>query len=317
MTEEEVEPIKEKEEKRKIKVISQIDDISAVQGQYYMTGQLKEALGLADQIIELAETENLESFIREQEQLIARIKSILKKREEEKQEQLIVQLKSELSKFEVEYNKAFKTEDFSKINLIINDAKRTLFELNDKKSSLKWRNFEIEYIKAKARKEITDEVLKLIKESSELIATFQFQDLKLRLTYLIKQVQGKDIKDYLEKLKEIEKETIVAENSYKNTQNKISEISEKVSVQRERKEFQSAIKNCENVIELAELIDKKKKVEEYSVILKEIKADFEFEELKISIKTLNEQGLNSLKSGQIQSSIEKFKQIQESLKKYI
>lgn len=304
----------EKEEKRKIKLISEIDDLLAIQGQYYIKGQLKEALDLADQIIELAETENLESFIREQEQLIARIRDILKKREEEKRGQLIAQLKSELAKHELEYNKAFKAENFSSIELILNNAKKPLFELSDEKASLKWREFENEYIDAKARKEIIEEVLKLIKESSELKATFQFEDIKLRLTYLIEQVQDKDIKDYLEKLREIEKEVIVAENSYKNTLNKIKGISEKISIQKERKEFKSAIKNCEDLIELAKSINEKGKIEKYLAILTELKVDLEFEELKESIIKLNDQGIDALKSGKIGFSIEKFKQIQDTLK---
>jgi len=304
----------EKEEKRKIKLISEIDDLLAIQGQYYIKGQLKEALDLADQIIELAATENLESFIKEQEQLIARIKGILKKREEEKRGQLIAQLKSELAKHELEYNKAFKAENFSSIELILNNAKKPLFELSDEKASLKWREFENEYIDAKARKEIIEEVLKLIKESSELKATFQFEDIKLRLTYLIEQVQDKDIKDYLEKLREIEKEVIVAENSYKNTLNKIKGISEKISIQKERKEFKSAIKNCEDLIELAKSINEKGKIEEYLAILTELKVDLEFEELKESIIKLNDQGIDALKSGKIGFSIEKFKQIQDTLK---
>ena len=317
MTEGEVKPIKEKEEKRKIKLISQIDDLLAIQGQYYMKGQLKEALDLADQIIELAETESLESFIREQEDLITRIKGILKKREEEKRGQLIGQIKSELAKLEVDFNKAFKVEDFSRVELILNNAKKPLFELSDEKASLKWRKFENEYIDTKARKGIIKQVLKLIKESSELKANFQFEDLKLRLTYLIEQVQDKDIKDYLEKLREIEKETIAAEDSYKNTQNKIKQISEKITVERERKEFQSAIKNCEELIELAKSINKKDKVEKYSAIITELKTDLEFEELKESIRKLNDQGLGSLKNGKIQTSIEKFKQIKDALNKYV
>ena len=317
LTEEEVEPIQEKEEKRKIKLISEIDDLLAIQGQYYIKGQLKEALDLADQIIELARTESLESFIKEQEQLIAKIKGILKKREEEKRGKLIAQLKSELVKLEVKFNKAFKTEDFSEVEVILNNAKKHLFELNDEKTSLKWRELENEYIDAKARKEIIEKVLKLIEESSDLKANFQFDDLKLRLAYLIKQVQDKDITDYLEKLKAIEKEIIVAEESHNNTLNNIKNLSEKITTQREKKEFRSATKSCEDLIELATSINKKDIIEEYSSILTELKADLEFEDLKESIKKLNDHGLNSLKNGKIQTSIEKFKQIQDTLKKYI
>ncbi|MFX1346261.1 MAG: hypothetical protein ACFFBC_09255 [Promethearchaeota archaeon] len=317
MTEEEVKPIKEKEEKRKIKVISEIDDLLAIQGQYYIKGQLKDALGLADKIIELAETESLESFIREQEQLIARIKGILKKREEEKRGKLINQLKTELTKLETKFNNAFKAEDFITVEQIINDAKKPLFELSDENTTLKWREFENKYIDAKTRKEIIEEVLKLIKERSDLITNFQFEDFRLRITYLKKQVLDKGIKDYGEKLRDMEKELIVAEESYKNIQEKIKGISEKISIQRESKEFKSAIKNCEDLLELATSINKKGIVGEYSSILSDLKADLEFEDLKEFIKKLNDQGLYSLKIGEIQASIEKFKKIQDIMKKYI
>ena len=316
MTEEEVKPIKEKEEKRKIKVISEIDDLLAIQGQYYIKGQLKDALGLADKIIELAETENLESFIKEQEQLIARIKGILKKREEEKSGKLIAQLKTELENLETKFNNAFKAEDFSSVEQVLNDAKKPLFELSDEKTNVKWREFENKYIDTKAKKEIINEVLKLIKESSDLKSHFQFEDFRLRLTYLIKQVQDKGIKDYEEKLRDMEEELVEAERSYNNIQERIKGISEKVSIQRDNKEFESSIKNCEDLLELATSINKKGIVEEYSSILSNLKADLEFEDLKEFIKKLNDQGLYSLKIGEIQISIEKFKKIQDTLKKY-
>ena len=100
MTEENTEQIEEKEEKRKIKVISEIDDKIGIQGQAFMKGQFKEALGLADQIIELAKTENLTSFIIEQEQLIARIKGIIKDREEKERQKVLVDLLKESKKLE-------------------------------------------------------------------------------------------------------------------------------------------------------------------------------------------------------------------------
>jgi hypothetical protein len=58
------------------------------------------------------------------------------------------------------------------------------------------------------------------------------------------------------------------------------------------------------------------KAEEYSIVAKEIKVDLDFEELKKSIKSLNDQGITSLKSGNLQTSIEKYTKIQAILKKY-
>lgn len=317
MTEGEVEPIEEKEEKRKINIISQIDDLLAIQGQDVMKGKLKEALDLADRIIELAKTENLETFIKDQHDLIARIKGIFKKREEEKREKIFKELKTQLIKLEIKFQKAFKADDFPEVELILNTAKKPLFELGDEKTNLKWKEFQDEYRERKARKEIIEKVLEFIKDSPKLKASFQFEELKLKLTYLIEQVQSKDIKDYLEKLKEIENETEEAEDAYKTIRNKIRQISESLPGQRERKELQLAIKNCEGLIELATSIKMDEMVEEYSTTLEEIKTELDFEELKENIKTLNDQGINSLKSGSLQTSIEKFKKIQDILKKYV
>jgi hypothetical protein len=85
LTEDKTEPIEEvmeKEEKRKIRVIEQIDNRLAIQGQAYIKGQLKDALSVAYEIIDLAKPENLNSFIKDQEDLIARIKKLLKEKEE-------------------------------------------------------------------------------------------------------------------------------------------------------------------------------------------------------------------------------------------
>ena len=317
MTEGEVKPIEEKEEKRKINIISQIDDLLAIQGQDYMKGKLKEALNLADRIIELAKTENLKGFIKDQKDLIARIKGIFKKREQEKREKIINQLKIQLRKLEIEFQKAFKSENFPEIELILNNAKKPLFELADEKTNVKWKEFKNEYRESKARKEITEKVLELIKESSKLKANFQFEELKIRLTYLIEQVQNNDIKDYLEKLREIEKETEEAEDTYKTIQNKIRQISEGLPGQRERKDLQLAIEKCQELIDLAKSIKMDEVVEEYSITAKEIRISLDFEELKGTIKTLNDQGLTSLKSGNLDTSIDKFKNIQDILKKYV
>ena len=119
------------------------------------------------------------------------------------------------------------------------------------------------------------------------------------------------------KLKTLEKETEEAEDAYKSIRNKIRKISEGLPLHRERKELQLAIKKCEELIVLATSIKMDEIVEEYSITLEEIKIDLDFEELKEKIKTLNDQGINSLKSGGLQTSIEKFKDIQEILKNYI
>ncbi|KKK42906.1 MAG: hypothetical protein Lokiarch_31450 [Candidatus Lokiarchaeum sp. GC14_75] len=310
--------VKKKDEKRrKISVISQIDDLLAIQGQDYMKGQLKEALALADQIIELAQSENLTSFIKEQEELIAKIKKLMERREQEKRQKVVLKLKLELKKLEIDFKRASKSEDYSETDQILKDTKKFLIELGDNETSLHWKSLEKEYLDTRARKEINEEILRLIEDSTELQEKFLFSELKLRLTYLLKQVEEKGLTGYLEKLKKIEEETISAENTYNTIKGNIQEISEKIAEQQENKEFQSAIVYCEELIQLAMSINNKEIEEENLILLKVLNEGAEFEYLKKDITELNEEGLSLLKRGEIQTSLTKFKLIYEKLSKQV
>jgi len=317
MTEEETEQIEEKEEKRKIRVISQIDDKLAVQGQSVMKGQLKEALGLADQIIDLAKTENLSSFIREQEQLITRIKGLMEQREEKKREKVRAEIESELKKLEKEYNDAIKVEDFEKVAQFIGEAKKLLFQSDQKKYIIKWDNIERKYLDTRARKEIVEDITNLIKDSSELIKKFSFEDLKLRLTYLIQQVQEKGLNEFMAQLEGLRKEIITAEDSYNEKIKNLEELKEKIHTQKENKEFEEAITTCESLIQIAKSIEKPKEVEEYSQVLIQFKEDLKVEELKAMILKLDNKGLELLRNGEISSSLKIYEKIRNSLGEWV
>ena len=320
--------LEEKEEKRKIQIISQIDDLIAVQGQAYMRGQLKEVLSYADQIINLAKPEDLQSFIREQEDLIARVKGIQKQREEKERakieaEQEILRLeniaksKAELTELENIFNEAFKTEDLLKSGDIIEQSKAILSNLDDDKIRKKWGEFEKKCSDAKVRKELVKSADELIAESAELKAKFEFEDLKLRLRYLIEQAKDKGITDYLKKLKELQTDILATEKSYIKIRVKVEDLGQKTYNLKENKRYEEAITNCENLLELAKSIDLRDRIEEFSKILPQLKQNLKFEILKESITKLNNEGLDFVRKGEISSSLEKFKLIKENLGNYI
>lgn len=324
---EETEVEEEKEEKRKIRVVEQIDDRLAIQGQAYMKGQLKEALSVAYEIIELAEPEGLKSFIREQEDLIARIKKLLKEREEREREKIraeqeklrlerIKKLKIELSQLESEFNRALKKEDFLKTEEVLENAKNLLAKLDDEKIKTKWDEFEKLALKTKIKKELIEKAEKLIEESIGLKEKYLFDDLKLSLTDLLKQLKENEIIDYYKEVEAIKSDIINAEKSYLKTVEKIEELVKEVNNLQDEKKYKNAISNCEELIQHAESIKKSELVKEYSKLLINLQEDLKFEELKESVRKLNEEGLYLLRKGEIISSLEKFKIIQKSLKQY-
>ena len=320
--------VKEKEEKRKIRVISEIDDLLGIQGQAYMKGQLKEALEYAEAIIDLATPENLQSFISEQRDLVAKIKGLQEEREEKerirlRKEQIklklerIKKLKADLQQLESEFNEVFQTEDFLKAIEIIENAKILLSKLKNEKFKKIWDDLEKKCSDAKIRKEIVKIADELIEESSELKKQFQFDDLKLRLSYLIQQTKEKGITDYLKKLKGVKADVLTAEKVYIKTTEKIEDLVNKIRNFKENKKFQEDISNCEALIESAKSINRTKMVEEYSQILTQLREALKFEELKNNVQILSKDGINLLKKGGISSSLEKFKLIKESITQYM
>ena len=325
---EETEVEEEKEEKRKIRIIEQIDDRLAIQGQAYMKGQLKEALSIAYEIIELAEPEGYKSFIREQEDLIVRIKKLLKEKEERKKEKIraeqeklrlekIKKLKLELNQLTNEFNEALKVEDFLRTEKVLINAKKLLTELAAEKAKSKWEDFEKHALETKIRKELIESAEKLIEESIQLKEKYLFDDLKLRLTGLLKQLKENEIDDYYKEIKAIQSDVINAENSYLKTLEKIEGLVKGVKNHQEEKKLEIAISNCKELIKQAESIKMSELVEDYSKTLINLQEELKFEELKNVIRKLNTEGLGLLRKGEIGTSLEKFKTIQDSLKQFI
>ncbi len=146
---------------------------------------------------------------------------------------------------------------------------------------------------------------------------FQFEDLKLRLTYLMQQVQEKALNEYMAKLEDLRKDIITAEDSYNKVNKNIEELKEKILAQKENKEFEKAIKNCESLIQLAKSIEKSKEIEKYSQFLIQFKEDLKYEELKAFVLKYNKEGLDLLKKGEFLDSLKLYEKIRNSLKEWI
>ncbi|MFX0105188.1 MAG: hypothetical protein ACFE75_06830 [Candidatus Hodarchaeota archaeon] len=323
-----IEEAVEKEEKRKIRLISQIDDLLSIQGQAYIKGQLKDTLAYAYQIIELAKPEDLKSFIIEQEELIARIENQLKQKEDRDQERLsteqerfrfekIKKLKIELNQLEHSFKAGIIAEDFLKTEDMIKKAKNLLLNLDDAELRSKWQDYEKIYTKAKRKKEIIEKAQNLIEESINLKEKFLFDDLKLKLVDLIKKLKDNGISEYLEELEYIQKDVIKAEQTYLNIIHTIDKLTQEIKILKLEKEYKNAIEKCETLLKLAESIKKDDLVELYSKVLIKLQKDLSFQELRETVTKLNEEGLTLLKKGEILPSIEKFKRIKGAINYYL
>ncbi|MFX0023281.1 MAG: hypothetical protein ACFE9S_13220 [Candidatus Hermodarchaeota archaeon] len=332
MTEDKTEPIekvKEKEEKRKIRVVEQIDNRLAIQGQAYIKGQLKDALSIAYEIIDLAKPEKLNSFVKDQEDLIAQIKKLLKQKEERELEKLraeqerkklekIKEIKNDLKNLEYIYKAGFDAEDFSKTKESIVKAKTLLSQLDkDKELKKKWQDFERQYLAAKLKKDLIEKAQTIIEESIILKEKFQFEPLKPKLADIIKEFKENNIKEHLNELEFIQKDIINAEKAYLNVLENIEKLTKEIKILQDNRDFNKAIQQCKNLLKLCESIEKTELSEEYSKILTNLQKELEFEELKESVNKLNDEGLNLLKTGDISSSLKKFEMIKGAINFYL
>ncbi|MFX1390695.1 MAG: hypothetical protein ACFE9Z_11575 [Promethearchaeota archaeon] len=331
MTEDQTESIDEiieKEEKRKIRVVEQIDNRLAIQGQAYIKGQLKEALSVAYEIIELAKSEDLNSFVKDQEDLITRIKKLLKEKEEKekekiKQEQLrlkqekIKKLKTELERLDGVFTKALDNKDYIKTHEIIEKAKIFLETLDDKKIKQYWEDLEKKSVKAVIRENLIKKFESFIEESITLREKHQFNELKLKITNLIKEFEDNEIKDYLDDLKQIELDVINTEKEYLKKLEKIETLVKKIKDLQNKGNYKEGISRCERLIELADSLHKEEIAKEHLNLIKEFENNIRLKELQDSLKALNQEGLLFLKKGDIESSLERFKTIKKSLQTYL
>ncbi|MFX1431272.1 MAG: hypothetical protein ACFFCY_13995 [Promethearchaeota archaeon] len=323
-----IEEMEEKEGKRKIRVVEQIDNRLAIQGQAYIKGQLKDALSFAYEIIELAKIEGLNSFIREQEDLIARIKRLLEEREKKEHEKLraeqerlkleeIQNLKIELNNLEYSFKAGFDTGDFKKIEATLEKANIILSQLDDDELKTKWHDLESKHLNAKIKKELIKKALKVIEESINLKQKFQFNTLKSKLINIIKELKENNIEEHLEELEYINDDILKTEKAYLRVIENIEKSIKEVKTLQEKKDYKKGISQCEKLLKLAESVGKNELIEEYSEILLNLQKDQKFEELKELVKKLNDEALALLKKGNISPSLEKFEMIKSSINYYL
>ncbi|MFX1380425.1 MAG: hypothetical protein ACFFA4_15170 [Promethearchaeota archaeon] len=328
MTEDQTETLEEKEEKRMIRIVEQIDNRLAVQGQSYIKGQLKEALSLAYEIIELAKPEGLNSFVQEQEEFIARIKKLFEEKEERDREKLraeqerlrlekIKELKNGLNNLEYSFKAGFDVKDFIKTKETLEKAKNLLSQINEDELNKKWYDLEQSHLEAKKKKELIDKAQKIIAQSIELKEKFLFDELKPKLTDIIKQLKENRIEEHLKELEYINADVLNVEKSYLKVIKTLETFKNEIKNLQEKKDFEKAIIKCDSFIKLAQSVGKTEIVEEYSKTLIILQKDFQFEELKEKVKKLNDDGLELLKRGEISTSLKKYEMIKGTINYYL
>jgi len=310
---------KETNNKKKIVVLSKIDELKVISNNHYLMGKFDDAIKIAEEIMDIAEEAKLYSIVREEGEFIAdlykKVKENNKFIEIEKQHNT---LKKQLEPLEIEFNSYISTNNITLAEKTLEQAKILLKKLKDTETLKMWETSEAMFLELKKKIDINEDIEHSLAEVSRLIDNYEFDKAKQILNSKIEFLQKEDFLDSQQKLKIKMKSLIDAEDKYlkleKDLKNLEGEIKQNVS----QNQFEQAINNIKKIIKISRFIGKNHYLEKYTeyidIIENKIREVSKIEELKTKVNNLNFQGIEALKYDDYSGALEIFKEILNQLK---
>ncbi len=198
-------------------------------------------------------------------------------------------LKNDLYILEKELNSSLESLDIQKATEIFEEGLGLLANILDNKAKIKWIGLEKRIQEIKEKVEFIGKFEIFSKKFKRLKETHQFKELKLNVDAFLKQLEIIDLPEYRSKLNLLEDEILSAEQLYININKEISELEEKVKLNRENNKLEEIITNSNKLIYLAKSIQKIELVDSYTKVIestkKKIQEKKEFEEKQNQLKS--------------------------------
>jgi len=310
---------KDTNNKKKIVVLSKIDELKVIANNHYLMGRFDEAIKVAEEVMDIAEEAKLYSIVREEGEFIGDLYKKVKEKkifiEIENQQNT---LKKQLEPLEIQFNSYIKTNNITLAEETLEQAKTLLKKLEDPETLKMWETSEAMYLELKKKIEINEDIEHLLVEVSRLIDIYEFDKAKEILNSKIEFLQKEDILDYQQKLKLKMKSLIDAEDKYIKLEEDLKELESKIKQNVSQNQFEQAINNIKKIVKISRFIGKNYYLDKYTeyidIIENKIREVSKFEELKTKVNNLNIQGIEALKYDDYSGALEIFKEILSQLK---
>ena len=310
---------KDTNNKKKIVVLSKIDELKVIANNHYLMGRFDEAIKVAEEVMDIAEEAKLYSIVREEGEFIGDLYKKVKEKkifiEIENQQNT---LKKQLEPLEIQFNSYIKTNNITLAEETLEQAKTLLKKLEDPETLKMWETSEAMYLELKKKIEINEDFEHLLVEVSRLIDIYEFDKAKEILSSKIEFLQKEDILDYQQKLKLKMKSLIDAEDKYIKLEEDLKELESKIKQNVSQNQFEQAINNIKKIVKISRFIGKNYYLDKYTeyidIIENKIREVSKFEELKTKVNNLNIQGIEALKYDDYSGALEIFKEILSQLK---
>lgn len=310
---------KDTNNKKKIVVLSKIDELRVIANNHYLMSKFDEAIKIAEEIMDIAEEARLYSIVREEGEFIAdlykKIKENNKFIEIDKQQNI---LKKQLEPLEIQFNSYINTNNITLAEETLEQAKTLLKKLKDTETLKMWETSEVMFLEFKKKIEINEDVEHSLVEVSRLIDNYEFDKAKQILNSKIEFLHKEDFLDYEQKLKIKMKSLIDSEDKYLKLEEDLKDLESEIKQNVSQNQFEQAINNIKEIIKISRFIGKnhylKKYTEYIDIIENKIREVSKIEELKTKVNNLNIQGIEALKYDNYSGALEIFKEILSQLK---
>ena len=310
---------KETNNKKKIVVLSKIDELKVIANNHYLMGRFDEAIKITEKIMDMAEEAKLYSMVREEGEFIAdlykKVKENNKFSENEKQQ---ITLKKQLEPLEIQFNSYISTNNITLAEETLEQAKTFLKKLKDTETLKMWETSEAMLLELKKKIDINEDIEQSLAEVTTLIDNYEFDKAKQILNSKIEFLQKEDFLNSQQKLKIKMKSLIDAEGKYIKLEEELKDLESEIKQNVSQNQFEQAINNIKKIIKISRFIGKNHYLEKYTeyidIIENKIREVSKSEEFKTKINNLNIQGIEALKYDDYTGALKIFKEILNQLK---
>jgi len=256
---------KETNNKKKIVVLSKIDELKVIANNHYLMGKFDEAIKIAEEIMDIAEGAKLYSIVREEGEFIAelykKVKDNNKFIEIEKQQNI---LKKQLEPLEIQFNSYISTNNITLAEETLEQAKTLLKKLKDTETLKMWETSEAMFLELRKKIDINEDIEHSLAEVSRLIDNYEFDKAKQILNSKIEFLQKEDFLDHQQKLKIKMKSLIDAEDKYLKLEEDLKDLESEIKQNVSQNQFEQAINNIKKIVKISRFIGKNNYLKKYT-----------------------------------------------------
>ena len=219
----------------------------------------------------------------------------------------------QLEPLEIQFNSYINTNNLLLSGETLEKAKKLLAVLKDTKVFKRWQSTEALFLELKKKYDLDEDIERDLNEVSKLTENYEFDKATNILKSKIDLLHKSDFSGYSQKLEAKLKYVVDAESKYIKLEEDIKELERIINQNLAQNQFKEAINNINQIIKISRFIGKTNSLDKYAkyvdILEEKINKNSKIEDISILVKELNVQGIEALKNEEYIQSLEIFRKI--------